>query len=371
MFMKQGKVKKDLSKDGLIQAEEWIRSFEEELEQRRDIWNQFEAGSILPCGELCSSPSQSGRARWHEEYTKSWVYCSCFAKELSCLEQQVVQNIPLPCIVDRSAEKLFELYEEEFNFDTCYEISDKPRPKETLNEYLIRIAADIETKSEKAVKGYRDETHRRGLNSFLHFLRKRSPQVRRFINQMFPEKRDVFAGKIIRKIAQEVYPISIDLVRDILIELVRMFKEGNPRAKLITLESLALIWICLAASKLRSSIQVSDLYKLKASSIRIKNTCNTLLIPTVGGDRVVEISGQLAHLLSIIFSIPSGQQRTTIFQSSRKSLSRTLDRALTNLSLQEHLGNITYVTFMSSPHGLERTRRFQPRDKSEAKNKNG
>lgn len=270
--MKQGKVKKDLSKDGLIQVEEWIRSFEEELEQRRDIWNQFEAGSILPCGELCSSLSQSGRARWHEEYTKSWVYCSCSAKELSCLEQRLLKKTLLPAIADMSAKKCFELYEEESTSDTYYEISDRQRFKETLHEYLIRIARGIEIKSKKATKILKDETRRRGLNSFLHFLRKRSPKIREFINQIFPEKRDIFAGKIIRKIAPEVYPIAIDLVRDILIELVRMFKEENPRAKLITLESLALIWICLTASKLRSSIQVTDLYELKASSIKSKGS---------------------------------------------------------------------------------------------------
>ena len=358
--MKQGKAKKDLSKKGIIQAEAWIRSFEEELEQRRDIWNQFEAGPILPCGELCSSPSQSGRERWHEEHTKSWVYCSCSAKELSCLEQRRLKKTLLPAIADISAKKCLELYEEESTSDTCYEIFDRQRFKETLHEYLIRIATDIETKSKKAIKILKDETHRRGLNSFLHFLRKLGPEERGFINQIFPEKRDAFAGKIIRKIAPEVYPIAIDLVRDILIELVRMFKDENPRSKLSTLESLALIWICLTASKLRSSIQVTDLYELKASAIKIKDARNMLLIPTVVGNRVVDISEQLANLLSIISSIPSKQQRTTIFQSSRKSLSRTLDRALTNLSLQSSLGNITYVTFMSFPHGLEGNRRCKP-----------
>jgi hypothetical protein len=354
---------------GIIQAEEWIRSFEEELEEKCDIWNQLEAGSISPHGDLDPSLSQSGYAHWPKEHTKSWVYCTPHANELARLSQWQSKKNALPDIANKSAQECIELYEEKSNSGTYYEISDddKPQPDETLDAYLNRIQISIGIKSERATKARGDDTCRRGWNSFLHFLRKLDPKARDFINQTFPEKLDIFAGKIIRIVAQEASSISMDLVRDILMKLVHMFKNENPQAKLTTLECLALIWICLTVSRLRLPVRISDLYELKASAIKIKGSYYKLLIPTSVGHRTVDISEKLANLLCLVSSIQSKRRRTTVLQSPRKSLSRTLDRTLTNLSIPSCRGNITYVTFMSPPHCLGKTHRSQLPMKSKSK----
>lgn len=232
---------------------------------------------------------------------------------------------------------------------------EKPNKGEILYDYILRIAVLVE----KEGKGARLEW--RALKSFLAYLRYFIPQEVAFIEQIFPEEMDLSFGRIIRLIKPEVYPISQEIARDILFQLVQMGTKGRPNSFLTSLESLGQCWLCLTASRLRLPTHLKLIQEMKASAICIDDEFPYMLVPTLFGDRKVRISNHVAKFLIALSKIPSKEPREKILQSPKRSLTRTFSRALQNCALNYDKGNITYVTLLSSPHHFGRDVRSNPK----------
>lgn len=232
---------------------------------------------------------------------------------------------------------------------------EKPNKEEILYDYIYRIAELVE----KEGKGARLEW--RALKSFLAYMRHFIPKEVAFIEQIFPEEMDLSFGRIIRLIKPEVYPISQEIARDILFQLVQMGTKGRPNSFLTALESLGLCWLCLTASRLRLPTHLKMIQEMKASAIGMDGEYPYMLVPTFFGDRKIRISNHVAKFLIALSKIPSKKPRDTILQSPKRSLTRTFSRALQNCELNYDKGNITYVTLLSPPHHFGRNVRSNPK----------
>ncbi len=226
-----------------------------------------------------------------------------------------------------------------------FEEFELPEPKEgeILQDYIMRMARLVEEEG----KGSRLEW--RALKSFLGYMRNLAHEEIAFIEQIFPFKMNIHDSRIIRLIEPEVYPISQAIAADILKELARMCKYGRPNAKHGAAEALGLCWLCLSASRMRLPITLTDIHGTKKTSVFADEKCAKLLVPTIFGNRSLRISRRLAKYLSALAGISSIDPRKTILQRPKRSLMRVLDRAIENLRLDPKLGNITFVTLISSP----------------------
>lgn len=144
------------------------------------------------------------------------------------------------------------------------------------------------------------------------------PQERiAFIEQIFPQKMGFCGDKIIRKIAPEVYPIPYEIAARIILELARQCRFSRTNAQLAAAESLGLCWLCLNASRLRLPIHLESIYAIESKSIQLDSDRPILNVPTLFGDRPVQISTRVAKYL---YLIPSKEPRKTILQSPIRSL---------------------------------------------------
>lgn len=222
-----------------------------------------------------------------------------------------------------------------------------------LRDYIDRIAILVE----KEGKGARLEW--RALKSFLAYLRKIANEEIAIIEQIFPQKMDVHYGRIVRKIAPEVYPIPQEIARDILCELAQMATKGRPNSLLSALESLGLCWLCLTASRLRLPTYMEMIVQTKTSAVLFEENSSFILIPTLFGDRKIRISNRFAKFFVSLSKIPSKLPRESILQCPGRTLNRTFDRALKNCAINPDHGNITYVTMLSTPHIFGKDHRFK------------
>ena len=234
--------------------------------------------------------------------------------------------------------------------DDRFEIPD-PLRNEPLLDYIVRLAQLFEDGE------IGERLSLRALDSFLDFIRtKYSASEGAFIEQIFPKKRSTIEGKIIRRIAPEVLPISQERACEILIELARMCRYGSPIGQLSAAESLGLCWLCLTASRLRLPIYLKSLRAIKASAVHLDGDFPKLLVPTFFGNREIRISFRVAHFLKQLSSIPSKKPRDSILQRPLRTLAVTFDTALKGSSSEPEDGNITYVSLLTPPHHFGRCR---------------
>ena len=140
-----------------------------------------------------------------------------------------------------------------------------------------------------------------------------------------------------------------------------MATKGRPNSQLSALESLGLCWLCLTTSRFRLPTYLEMVEKTKVSAINIDGEYSTMLVPTLFGERKIRISVRVAKFLIALSKIPSKEPRETILQSPRRSLTRVLDRAIQNCVINPDLGNITYITMLSTPHIFGRNCRSKPK----------
>lgn len=219
-----------------------------------------------------------------------------------------------------------------------------PFTKETLHEYLCRIANLVEK------EGRRARLEWRALKSFLAYMRKLAHKEIAFIEQIFPKHMDIKFSRIIRKIPPEVYPISQEVARDILSELAHMATKGRPDAQLSALESLGFARLCLTASRLRLPSSIDMLIKTNTSAVSIIEDYPAILVPTLFGDQKIRISYRIAKFLLALSKVSSDTPRDAIIQKPKRSLMRTFSRAVKNCKIPTELGNITFSTLLSPPH---------------------
>jgi hypothetical protein len=254
---------------------------------------------------------------------------------------------------------------------------NKPKKDETLHDYLHRLQEIIATKK---------KIHfiwERGLNSFLHELRKaHTRQEIAFLELIFPEEkeirkstaiewvqvgkstwepREVPFGQIARKISPCIYPIFIITAADILRELANVVLYGRPNAKLTAAITLGLCWVCLVHARLRLPIELKNLLNIPRKNL-IKpsdDIPHTLLLPTIFGNMPMPVSYTIWNYLDALSGIQEANNRTSIFQSPIKSLYRCLERTIKRLNLDPAKGKITFQTYLSQP--VEFEHRYQPK----------
>ena len=302
---------------------------------------------------------------WLQQEARCWMHGATDVSEIKKLERWLFDIPPISDIAQEDAAKCLKYWHafHQENSEDCRELEitrlEQPLVGEILHDYVLRIAA----LTEKHGKGTYLEW--RTLKSFLAYLRKFPSIQTSFIEQILPQKGDLFSTdgskRIIRKIAPEAYPISQHLTRDILYRLGDMAINGRPNSLLTALESLGLSWLCLIASRLRLPVYLEKIIEIQPSAISIDSACSSIFVPTLMGDRECKISNRVAKFLIALSQIPSKKPRESILQSPRRSLTRAFDRALQNCAIDHHLGNITYATFLSPPHHFEHDYRYSPK----------
>jgi len=242
-----------------------------------------------------------------------------------------------------------------------------PAKDDVLFDYIICLAQSIEDDG----KGHRLEW--RALKSFLNFLRKTNPKEQvAFIEHIIPYKMSLHYGKIIRLHPPEAYPLSEATAANILMELARRARCSRPDAQHAAIESLALCWLCIAASRIRLPKTLEMVSSIKSESLLsgvdfsisttptyggnnfwrplLDNDFSVMLISTLFGEQPLKISNRLCAFLQAVAFLPSKQPRETILQKPRRSLTRVLDEVIKSVKPNPEYGNITYLSFLSQPH---------------------
>jgi hypothetical protein len=339
--------------NAIEEAQNIILDLESDILRHKNIWTQIEADN--PGWDQLSDEN------WQIKQARCWIHGATDLSESNELEKWLFDKPPLSDTAKEKASKCIKYWKqwlkqqdayyrdfEEFELET-------PLEDEILRDYIVRISILVEEEG----KGARLEW--RALKSFLAYMRKIAPEEIAFIEQVFPQKMDIYYGRIIRKITPEVYPIPQEIAYNILYELARMATKGRSNAILSALESLGLCWLCLTASRLRLPTYLELIEKTKMTAITLDGDYPTMLVPTLFGDRKIRISKRLAKFFIALSKIPSKTSRETILQSPKRSLTRTFDRALQNCAINPNHGNITYVTLLSSPHHFGNDYRHRPK----------
>lgn len=232
-------------------------------------------------------------------------------------------------------------------------IIQPPTKEETLATYLQRISAEIyEEKYCKSIKW-------RSLRSLMSYLREKVYPLdeRGCIEEVFPENMKLVNGKIAKENPPTAYPIDIYITAAILKGLVLEVLNGRPNAQFCAAEALGLCMVCLTAARRRLPTQLKLLTQIpidcliSSKSLDSSNKLNRplLVLPTLYEASSMPISQTMANYLNAIKNILP-KDRATLFQSSQRSLRRSLDNVVQQTPSAANLGKITFLTFLSHPH---------------------
>lgn len=336
----------------LEEAKKILNDLKKSLEKIKNIWKELR--TLNPGWEQLSEQN------WIEKQARCWLHGATKIEEANELDRWLFDHPPLSETAKSNADKKVKCWREWLEIkDAYYEPFEdfefeKPRRGESLIDFILRMAKAVEKEGPSARLEWR------AFKSFLGYLRNISLDEIAFIEQIFPQKMDIKYGRIIRKIAPEVYSIPQETAVEILMELARKCQSGRRDAQLTAAESLGLCWLCLTASRLRLPIYLKTLQSIKATALQLDGKFPTLLIPTFFGDRPIRISSRVAQFLKALALIPSKKPRETILQRSSRRLNQTLESVLKKVSPNSEFGNITYVSFLSPPHHFD-PHRYQPK----------
>ncbi len=221
----------------------------------------------------------------------------------------------------------------------------EPEKDETLLEYIQKLASLVET------KGWGSKKEKRALRAFLDYLKVYYKQEDiAFIEHIFPEKTDLHHGRIIRLIWLQSYPISQEVAAGIVRELAYKCAYGRTNAKLKAAEALGLSWLCLIAARIRLPRTLEMVHGRSSEDLLLNGDYPELLIPSLFGKQKIRISLRVARFLQALIQVPSARPRKTILQKRLRDLRDPLNDAIAKVNLPDKLGEITFLTFLSSPH---------------------
>ncbi len=287
---------------------------------------------------------------WKRQETCCWIHGATDTYEAIELEKWLYHYPPLSITQNSKAVNHYKEWEEfisEEGMYTDFNAGDLQEPKfgETLGTYIHRLAEIVEN------RGWGVKSEKRALKSFLNYLRNynHSEEVA-FIEHIFPEKNDLKAARIIRRIRPQVHPISQEIVSDILKELARQVVYGRKDARHHAIEALALSWLCLTSSRIRLPKKLEQIHESQANAVVFTNEYPELLIPTLFGNLAVRISLRLAKFLESVALIPSDASGTTILSTALPDLKKPFKTAIKRANPLPNLGEITFLTFLSPPH---------------------
>lgn len=289
-----------------------------------------------------------------------WLHGATKIEEANELERWLVDRPPLSEMATENAAKCINWWKNWLKRENAHYAGfkkfkfEKPLKEESLIQYLQRIAIMMEKEGPFARLEWR------AFKSFLIFLRKLPLEAKGFIEEIFPQKMDIQHGRIVRRVPPEIHSIPQGVAAEVLKELARRCRFDRRNAQLTAAESLGLCWMCLSASRLRLPIHLEALFSINPEALQLDEEFPILLVPAFFGDRRIRISRRVAKFLHLLSRIPSKKPRETILQSPLRSLTRTFEVALKDISPNPEFGNITYVSLLSPPHHCG-AHRYQPK----------
>lgn len=346
-----------------------LDDFETELLKLRTIWRQIEIDN--------PNFEQVSEENWQEKHARMWLHGAAKIYECNELERWLHGYPPATATANSLAQDMYENWrdwlEKQGPLGAYYvdfqefQISE-PNDQETLIQFITRLLQIIQ----KDGKGHR--LHWRALRSFLDFIRKHYPieQVA-FIEHIFPQKMDLYYGRIRRLISGEAHPIPEKTAAEILIEFARRCRNGRPDARHTAVEGMALCWLCIASSRVRLPKNLEMVHGIENTAILSGKEFSISKIPTYGsecftpypftddafsvlqvpswfGGQPLKLSNRIASFLKIISQIPAKRPRKTILQRPLGSLRRVFDEVLQSVAIPAEYGNITYLSLLNQPH---------------------
>lgn len=231
-----------------------------------------------------------------------------------------------------------------------------PEADETLLEFIQKLASLVEA------NGWGNKNEKRACKAFLDYLRIYYKQEDiAFIEHIFPEKTDLQHGRIIRLIRPQSYPVSQEVAAGVVRELAYKCAYGRPNARLKAAEALGLSWLCLTAARIRLPRALEMVHGISSQDLLLKGDHPEVLIPSIFGKQKIRISLRVARFLQALVQVPPDSTKKTILQSSLHDLRRPLNDAIARTNPPKKLGEITFLTFLSSPHHFGEQIRFIPK----------
>lgn len=312
------------------------------IDQVKEVWNGIRKDN--PDFEQVSEDS------WTSKEARLWMHGETKTLEAMELERWLFVELPISQTAKSIAMDNYLAWGDHLREDGSYEdfiVHDLPKPQEeeTLSDYIINLSRRVEE------NGWETKEQKLALHSFLHFLREDYHQEDiAFIEHIFPKKMDLRADRIIRKVPQQIYPISHEIAGAIIKELAYQCCSGRENARHHAGEALGLIWLCIATSKIRLPRTLESVHKLGADAIVFKENHAALHVPSIFGTYPVRIGNQVATFLAALANIPSKETRKAILQTSLPDLRKPLKTAIKKVNPPQDLGKITFLTFLSYPH---------------------
>lgn len=223
---------------------------------------------------------QLSEEHWRVREASYWVYGSTDYSEVAELEQWLYHP---PIATRRQSSKARPHYRRWANYlledgllaDFHAHHLSRPKGTQSLGDYIVGLAHSIEE------HGWGTKKSKRALNSFLAFLRDtKSPKQVAFIEHIFPKAKDLRSSRIIRKPPPQTRRISIQLAADIIRELAHQCAYGRKNARHHAGEALALVWLCLIASRIRLPRSLESVHRIPARALTAREGNPELLVPS-------------------------------------------------------------------------------------------
>lgn len=309
--------------------------------------------------ELNPDFEEVSEEEWKNKEARCWIHGATDLSEANALEEWLYRYAPTSQIEKSIALNHYNDWVDHIREDGVYadfqetsfrqpdgkNVSKEELLNQSLGNY-IRLLANMVEKN-----GWGSKKNKLALNSFLAYLRCfNSKKEVAFIEHIFPEQKNLHYGRIIRKVRPQVQPISQGIATQIIKQLAFQCAYGRPNAQHNAGEALALIWLCLTASRIRFPRLLEDIHGIPSKAIIFSNSFPELSIPSIFGLQKIRISTRVSQFIQTIADIPSPKPRKTILQTPLPDLRKVLNKAIKKANLPSNLGEITFLTFLSSPY---------------------
>ena len=162
---------------------------------------------------------------------------------------------------------------------------------------------------------------------------------------------------ILRRIEETVKSIDILAASEILMNLIQTVLEGRPNVQRSAAEALGFAWLCHAVGCYRLVTREDLIFKTEITSLKPPDENQSkkwfhpthfISITSLFGTIDVPISKILYEFL---LALPRDQRSNRIFNMDLDTVRRTFrNKGVKQSARAQHLGQITFLTFMSQPH---------------------
>ncbi|MFI5342773.1 MAG: hypothetical protein ACHQUC_00975 [Chlamydiales bacterium] len=309
---------------------------------------------------------------WEKEDAYIWLYADAW--NFRSLMHRPKPN-PIPEYYSQSAGPLYQQWRKELKevFHRKCEQIPPPADGVTLAAYLQLLALTVMDENE-----HRD-VWVESLRCFLQFLREDTElEQKGLLEMLFPSKESckgmefrknhllrhdgekiekVECRSISRKIEDTVYPIDILAASEILMHLSTVVLEGRPNAQRSAAEALGFAWLCHAVGCYRLMTRENLVFSTELDSFRPLDLSKpkeffkpTYFIGITSLFGVIDVPVSKT-LYEFLLALPRDPGSSHIFSMDWETVLRAFRNKGVKQSVRaQHLGQITFLTFMSQPH---------------------